>query len=428
MMSVMRGWYKNTWYCHMMPVIALVAGVCIATDVLAHTREWLADNWLHLAMIAIPNMIIIIAFLVWNHRKSAAQVTAPAPTAIRASDSRDVANATHAAGNLCDAPAASGAVSASSNGDRGPGAMDPKFSALLAPYDLKNMHSSPHTIYGVWANDNLTMGYANSGWFDHAKFNGGTAPYFYKPMGISLLASMPELLRPFFAENFRRVIREQRPWEHIYECSSPERYRLLHMIVFPLHRDGSSSPRTIPLSPHDGLLVIHSLRVERPHDRLPLPPLDHLYRDTNGFLQQCVHCRRVLRQLSVSSPTNNNKNTNNSGPGASESKRTSSNRGFSSAGSSSFAPGVGVNNGSNGTWDWVPAWLHRPQARTTHGTCPPCSHFYFSDHRLEMAADQQFPSSWVTGEVVQYPPASLPSSPDVERWATQWRAATIPNR
>jgi hypothetical protein len=243
---------------------------------------------------------------------------------------------------------------------------------------------------------------------------------------MSILSYMPEILRKFFTDNYRRVIREQRAWEHVYECSSPDRYRLLHMMVFPLRYNSASqqskeqrhnlrsptsassttsssrSPSYTVNGINDGLLIVHSLRVERPHDRMPLPPLDHLYRDDHGFVQQCVHCRRVLRQGGTQIKTTNN---NISGSHVNDTNNTNTTTAIATA-----------------TWDWIPAWLHHPLERTTHGTCGPCSHFYFSDDRME-SSDNQFPTSFVTGEVTQYPPASLPESPQVERWALQWRNA-----
>jgi hypothetical protein len=78
-----------------------------------------------------------------------------------------------------------------------------------------------------------------------------------------------------------------------------------------------------------GFAVINSLRVEHPHDRLPIAPDDAVYRNKSGFLRMCANCRRTNR---VADPA---------------------------------------------AWDWVPAYVDRRQTDVTHGVCPACMEFYY---------------------------------------------------
>ncbi|MDQ3034620.1 MAG: hypothetical protein M3Y87_19580 [Myxococcota bacterium] len=58
--------------------------------------------------------------------------------------------------------------------------------------------------------------------------------------------------------------------------------------------------------------------------------IEALYRDPNGMLVQCSHCRRVRR-----------------------------------------------GDPSVTAWDWVPEYVARPQPRTSHGLCAVCLDFYY---------------------------------------------------
>jgi hypothetical protein len=109
---------------------------------------------------------------------------------------------------------------------------------------------------------------------------------------------------------------EQQPWEHSYECSSPECYREYHMQVLPLQ----APPR---------LVVVNSLVVEKAHERIVRPPLTALYRTTGGVIGMCMHCRRTQR------------------------------------------------SDRSDVWDWVPAFLATPPDNVSHGLCSTCFRYYY---------------------------------------------------
>ncbi len=77
----------------------------------------------------------------------------------------------------------------------------------------------------------------------------------------------------------------------------------------------------------EGLIVVHSLIVERPYsgeDWEPKPPGEETYCDENGLIRQCADCRRVRRP------------------------------------------------GPEAIWDWVPDYVTAQPDRISHGLCEIC--------------------------------------------------------
>lgn len=190
-----------------------------------------------------------------------------------------------------------------------------EFTRLLTDFDIEALQTSSESIYGLWPD--LTLAYVNKGWSQFATANeGGEAVAEKWTLGRSILDAIPAALQPFFVSNYARCLREARPWEHRYECSTATHYRQYHMLTFPL---GEA----------EGLLVVNSLRLEEPHSRIPNDPLEELYRNDHGILTQCCHCRRMRR------------------------------------------------DGIEDIWDWVPAWVANQPPRTSHGICKPCLGFHY---------------------------------------------------
>lgn len=166
----------------------------------------------------------------------------------------------------------------------------------------------------ILSND-LFIQNTNSAWDQFAIENGGEQILATWGRGASLLAAIPEPLRPFFVDGFARACSTGERWEHDYECSSPERYRQFRMIVFPFA---------------EGFVVTHALRAEHAHDRETRGPAEAYVHQ--GLITMCAHCRRVRTP-----------------PRARE------------------------------RWDWVPVYVARPQSRVSHGLCPPCAEYYYPD-------------------------------------------------
>jgi len=197
--------------------------------------------------------------------------------------------------------------------------LKPRFSELLADYEHKSLLDADETIYGMWPD--FRLAFVNVGWMSFAELNGGipniTTDW---SLGRRVTDAIAEPLRPFFETNYEKCLREKRPWEHVYECSSAKLYRKFHMMTFPL---GES----------EGFLVINSLRHAEAHRRVELPPIEDLYRNAQGIVVQCCHCRRVRRV------------------------------------------------GSDQTWDWVPDWVSTQPSNTSHSLCEPCVGFHYSPQR-----------------------------------------------
>jgi len=205
---------------------------------------------------------------------------------------------------------------------------DPNFLPYLAPFDLDALEKQESTVYGTWAD--LRLAYVNQGWDSFAQANGGDPSR--DVLGSSLLRAISEPLQSIYQRQFDCVLREARPWEHTYECSSAEQQRYFHMLVFPL-------------PDHRGLLFVHSQVRGQLHPGPVCKFSSARYLDAHGLIHQCAHCRRVRRANSTSN------------------------------------------------WDWVPDLVRKPDLRTSHGVCPACYGFYYSPERL---MDDTFPKSFST--------------------------------
>jgi len=207
------------------------------------------------------------------------------------------------------------------------GSCEPSFRPYLADFDDLLINSKRVCAYGLWKD--LTVAYLSPGWFEFSNANGGEPSISERwGLGSCLLTGIQEPLRASFEKTYLRCLSEQRPWEHFYECSSPECYRLFQKLTYPL-RDS------------EGLLVFHAIQIERPHEAVDTSSVDvrEMYIDDHETLHQCSYCRRVRR---VQQPE---------------------------------------------VWDWVADWAEVSPRGTSHGICEGCFGFYM--WRIE--ADLEFP-------------------------------------
>lgn len=199
-------------------------------------------------------------------------------------------------------------------------ACDPAFLPLLAGFDLDELERHGGTVFGLWPD--LRLACFNEAWVRFARENAGEPGISARfGLGVSIAGAMRGPLRAYYAGRFTGVLRTKRPWEHRYECSSPELSRFLHLTAHPL-------------AGGEGLLVVNSTVVERAHDVAGLPAHaadPRAYLDEQGNLRQCGHCRRTQR---------------------------------------TDAPLF---------WDWVPAWVGKSPANTNHDLCPVCLDYYYPD-------------------------------------------------
>jgi len=199
------------------------------------------------------------------------------------------------------------------------------FRPLLTNFDDTLLDSRVVCTYGLWPD--LTIAYLSPGWFGFAAANGGEPEISQRwNLGSNLLTGIQGPLRSFFRDGYLRCLKEQRYWEHSYQCSSMRHYRWLQMLAYPLKNS-------------EGLLVTHTLRIERSHRADLQSSLSNpkYYTDQNNLMQQCSYCRRMRRAA---------------------------------------RPDV---------WDWVGSWVEKSPENTSHGICESCYGYYMS--RLEDGLD-----------------------------------------
>lgn len=198
---------------------------------------------------------------------------------------------------------------------------DPDFGLLLEDFFSERLLTSEDTIYGLWPD--LTLAYFNEGWTQFASRNGGEPEISLNwKLGRNIEEAIPEVLRPFFKSGFDQCLAENQPWEHSYECSSGETYRCFMLRAYPLK--GSR-----------GILVVNSPICSGTHVSEAKSPDENNYRNSDGFIVQCCHCRRVRR------------------------------------------PGI------KKAWDFIPEWIAKFPPNTSHGLCEPCFGFFYGNSGLE---------------------------------------------
>lgn len=193
----------------------------------------------------------------------------------------------------------------------------PELRLEAAGFRLESLEADQSIIYML--SPDLRIIYCNKAWDEFASLNGGVNLDRETILGTLILDVIAGPLRPFFASGFAQAQTRLQPWEHDYECSSPDSFRLFHMRVLPL----ASSY----------LLVENSLQVERPHgpERPAMPAYPASYLNEHGMLIMCSHCRRTRR----------------------------------------------IGAGAVSIWDWVPDFLIDPPGRVSHGLCPNCRAYFY---------------------------------------------------
>lgn len=198
---------------------------------------------------------------------------------------------------------------------------------VLVPYDTRCMHAAPEVVLEAFAalRDSVDTAYllsrdlrllaTNAGWTQFALANDGGGVLHRWTTGSSILDAIPEPLGTRFRTRFERAFMTGEPWSLDYECSSATEYREFRMTA------ESAGGRV--------MLVRHSLRVARPHDREGEPANDEAY-VFDEVIRMCMYCRRVKR--------------------------------------------VAVDR-----WDWVAAYVHAMPSNVSHCMCPPCAELHAND-------------------------------------------------
>jgi hypothetical protein len=182
--------------------------------------------------------------------------------------------------------------------------------------DTSSFEQDPAVIYVVDAS--LRIIYCNAAWDRFALSNGGGALVRAHQVGRDLATAIPPALQAFYWQAFEQVWNTGAAWTHEYECSSPEVLRKFQMRVTSATPGDKNAP----------LVIVNSLVAEAPHSRISYDPLDAVYRDAEGVLTMCCHCRRFRRAHAK-------------------------------------------------IWDWVPAFVRSMPEGVSHGLCDPCVQLHY---------------------------------------------------
>jgi hypothetical protein len=185
--------------------------------------------------------------------------------------------------------------------------------SLLSPFDRVAVDHDPATIYLV--TPELQIAYVNAAWSTFAAANDARWASGEWGVGARIMDSIPEVLQPFYEDLYRTALAKREVVEHDYECSSASVFRVFRMRLMPCDSGA--------------ILVVNSPLREAPHAVLPGSALEALYRDEDGLIRQCSHCRRLRR---TSQPP---------------------------------------------SWEWVPEHVARPAPRVSHVLCHVCTRYYY---------------------------------------------------
>lgn len=113
--------------------------------------------------------------------------------------------------------------------------------------------------------DKLQLIYCNPAWDRFAAQNGAPHLLAEKVLGVPVLRSTSGELCGYYQSLYDGALADRKPMEHDFHCSSAGVERLMRMHVYPL--------RSAP-----ALLIVCSLRMEKPHAGPSGEPVQTLYR------------------------------------------------------------------------------------------------------------------------------------------------------
>ena len=76
----------------------------------------------------------------------------------------------------------------------------------------------------------------NPAWFAFSEANHGEPIISERyPVGTTISAAMSAPFKDFYLNIYQDILQKGTVWEHDYECSTPETYRMFQEIAYPLH-------------------------------------------------------------------------------------------------------------------------------------------------------------------------------------------------
>jgi hypothetical protein len=193
---------------------------------------------------------------------------------------------------------------------------DDLFLQILTGFNFIDIEIYPNTIFGLYPD--FTLAYFNPAWFVFAAANGGEPQISEKwSIGRSIFDAIPEDLSSFYMHLYKKALVTATISEHVYECSSSECLRKFHQIIYPVSGQA--------------LLVVNSLVISMPIEKNSCTHLfsEEEYRDADGIMHQCAHCRRIK------------------------------------------------NIKQDSRWDWIGYFVKYPPEHTVHSLCSQCRGYYY---------------------------------------------------
>lgn len=189
------------------------------------------------------------------------------------------------------------------------------FKIQTAYLNIDSVAKSPDVIYII--DKNMVLKGYNEAWVNFAQNNNGKEILQRFELGTVMTKVGEEPIRSFLREAYLEALEENKPFEHTYECSSPDNYRLFRQTAYPLY--GST-----------GLVISHHLVEEKPHEE-EASEFSKQFTDEHGIVTQCQNCRKIRNP---------------------ENRRS---------------------------WFWVPALVRTPLPEISHGICSTCLDHYYPD-------------------------------------------------
>src|SRR5690348_845763 len=103
------------------------------------------------------------------------------------------------------------------------------------PEVLEALKTDSAVCYVLDSKHNIA--YTNLAWDKFARDNGGSHLTADAVNGTNIFQVIPPVLRSFYTRVFDEVQRRAVVWQHIYECSGPQRFRKFRMRVHLLNPD-----------------------------------------------------------------------------------------------------------------------------------------------------------------------------------------------
>jgi hypothetical protein len=193
--------------------------------------------------------------------------------------------------------------------------IDPDFKKQISHMDIEYMSDSQDTICIV-DNDLRLVGY-NDAWINFANNNNGESALQQFPLGANISDAGEEPIKSYIEKAYRGALQNNKPFEHDYECSSPEKFRVFHQTAYPLIDS-------------IGLVITNHLVQEKPHTEKEVE-FNNRFVNEHGIIIQCANCRKIRNPV----------------------------------------------NPSN--WYWVPSLVKSPLENISHSLCVPCLDHYYPD-------------------------------------------------